>query len=311
MSIGERDMELNLAKQIEYFICRYSLFKEKQMHINDFIDPKTKEEVFDSFIQRLKNDIKMEFPLEDKEFIMYYIETISGKQHLFKFAKKIERTLNQPRFSDIEPTQVEDYPWCSLIVDVERQVFLISKNSQITSNITTLKNYIAKTISYAMKEHQVSLQLELMTNKNSFWETIAQNAGEIQFIELSLVSPNFLGQSYSTTKMLQEFRGELNNDSVVLRFINERGKLNVSSKSHFLRDILEYIANGCGSWKVKIESQRKAMTSEEQAVVYPLDVDIFTMTASQKEDIRIAFSHLDALETDNHKKGDMKNEDHG
>ena len=107
-----------------------------------------------------------------------------------------------------------------------------------------MKNSIAKVISSQLKKFQVSLQLELITNKNSFWDSVFHNTGEIRFVELTLISPNFLGQSYSTTKMLKEFRDELNNDSIVLKFTNSRGKLNISPKSHFLKDILEYIANG-------------------------------------------------------------------
>lgn len=297
-------MEMNESKKVDYFTCRFSLYKEEQVHINDILNPQTKEEVFNTFILKLKKEIRLELPVDQKQFIMYYFGTITEKRYLFKFAKKVERTLNHPSFSDIELTKVEDYPWCSIIVDVERQIFFINKNSQITSNVITLKNYIAKAISNQLKEFQVSLQLEVMTNTNSFWESVAQNIGEIQYVELTLISPNFLGQSYSTTKMLKEFKGEFNNDSVVLKFINNRGNLKISPQSHFLKDILAYIANGCGNWRMKLETQRSPVTSEDQAITYPLDADIFTLTASQKEDIQIAFAHLDALERANHKKGD-------
>lgn len=296
-------MDNRANKKVDYFTSRYSLFKEEQMHINDFYNPQTKEQVFNTFIYKLKNEKHVELSSGNNKFIMYYMDTISNERYLFKFAKKTERTLNQPRISDIESTLVNDYPWCLIIIDVKKQIFLISRNSQITSNITTLKNYIAKSISNQLKEFQISLQLEMMTDKAVFWESVKQNIGEIQYVELKLISPNFLGQSYSTTKMLQEFKGELNNDSVVLKFTNNRGKLEISPKSHFFKDILEYIANGCGSWKIKSKWQRRLMTSDDQAITYPLDADIFTLTASQKEDIQIAFAHLDAIEAFNHGEG--------
>lgn len=301
-------MEDKGSRKVDYFTARYSLFKENQMHINDILNPQTKEEIFKAFINKLIEEIRIEVPIGNDKFIIYYNGTISDTRYLFKFAKKTERTLNQPTVSDIELTRVEDYPWCLLIIDLEKQIFLISRNSQITSNISTLKNSIAKVISSQLKKFQVSLQLELITNKNSFWDSVFQNTGEIRFVELTLISPNFLGQSYSTTKMLKEFRDELNNDSIVLKFTNNRGKLNISPKSHFLKDILEYIANGCGSWKIKVNTQRKAIESEDQAITYPLDMDMFTLTETQKEDIRIAFAHLDALESYNHEK-DENNEE--
>lgn len=301
-------MDEKISKKIDYFTARYSLFKEDQVHLNDILHPQTKEEVFQSFINKLKKEIRIEIPIDKDKFIIYFNGIISNKRYLFKFAKKTERTLNQPTISDIELTQVEDYPWCLLVVDIEKQIFLISRNSQITSNITTLKNHIAKAISYQLKEYQVSLQLELVTNKNSFWESVLQNAGEIKFIELMLISPNFLGQSYSTTQMLKEFRKELNNDSVTMKFVNNRGKINISQNSHFFKDILEYIANGCGSWKIKTESQRKPIVSEDQAITYPLDIDMFTLTEMQKQEIQIAFARLDALENYNHKKDDSNEE---
>lgn len=191
-------MEDKGSRKVDYFTARYSLFKENQMHINDILNPQTKEEIFKAFISKLIEEIRIEVPIGNDKFIIYYNGTISDTRYLFKFAKKTERTLNQPTISDIELTMVEDYPWCLLIIDLEKQIFLISRNSQITSNISTLKNSIAKVISSQLKKFQVSLQLELITNKNSFWDSVFHNTGEIRFVELTLISPNFLGQSYST-----------------------------------------------------------------------------------------------------------------
>lgn len=140
-------MEDKGSRKVDYFTARYSLFKENQMHINDILNPQTKEEIFKAFISKLIEEIRIEVPIGNDKFIIYYNGTISDTRYLFKFAKKTERTLNQPTISDIELTMVEDYPWCLLIIDLEKQIFLISRNSQITSNISTLKNSIAKVIS--------------------------------------------------------------------------------------------------------------------------------------------------------------------
>lgn len=295
MSTGEN-------KTIEYFCCRYSLFKEEQIHINDILSPKTKEESFILFIRELEKRIKLELSCGKDSFILYFIGQISDMKYLLKFAKKVKRTINQPTGTDIEQMPLEDYPWCSIIVDIDQQRFLISKNNEITTDISTLKNHIAKAISKRLNEVQISLQLELLTDKKSFWESIHYNEGEIQYVELTLISPNYLGQSYSTTKMLKEMKGEINNDSVIMKFTNERGKLKVLPNNHFFTDMLEYIANGCGCWKIKSKSQRKVIKSEQQAIMYPLDKDIYTLTSSQKEDIRSAFAHLDSIEKENHKK---------
>lgn len=239
---------------------------------------------------------------------MYYSGTISENRHLLKFAKEIKRTLNEATLSDIKETQVPDYPWCLIIVDIKNQIFLISKNSQISSSITTQKNYIAKAISSLLNTYQVTLQLELMTNKNIFWELISQNSGDIRFVELKLISPNLLGQSYSTTNLLKELKQECNNDSLTWKFENSQGKLKIPFNSKFFKDLLEYISNGCGSWKIKTKSNQKPITSEDQAMEFPLDNDMFTLTASQKKDIQIVFARINALEYANHEEGDDNEE---
>lgn len=293
----------NTSKQVNYFTTRYSLYKEEQMHINDMLNPKTKEKVFSDFIDRLKEEKRIEIPVEGHFYVMYYRGMISPIRYLFKFAKEIKRTVNQANSSDIEETQIPDYPWCLIIVDIKNQIFLISKNSQISSNVTTQKNYIAKAISSLLDAYQVSLQLELMTNKNIFWESISQNSGDISFVELKLISPNLLGQSYSTTNLLKELKKECNNDSLTWKFENSKGKLNISFNSKFFKDLLEYISNGCGAWKIRTKSNHKLITSEDQAIEFPLDNDMYTLTASQKEDIQIVFAHINALENANHEEG--------
>lgn len=299
----------NASKQVNYFTTRYSLYKEEQMHINDILEPKTKEKIFYDFIDRLKEEKRIEIPMGKHFYVMYYRGTISPTRHLFKFAKEIKRTVNQANSSDIEETEISDYPWCLIIVDTKNQIFLISKNSQISSNIAVQKNYIAKAISSLLDTYHISLQLELMTNKNIFWESISQNSGDIRFVELKLISPNLLGQSYSTTNLLNELKKECNNDSMTWKFENSQGNLKVPFNSKFFKDLLEYISNGCGSWKIKTKSYQKPITSEEQAIEFPLDNDMYTLTASQKEDIQIVFSHINALESANHEKGDDHEKD--
>ena len=294
----------HIPKQTNYFTTRYSLFKEEQLHFDDILDPHTKEEIFDLFINRLKSEVRISIPFEDNTYVMYYSGQISENRHLLKFAKEIKRTINQATQSDIKETQVSDYPWCLIVVDTKNQIFLIQRNSQISSNINSHKNNIAKAISSILNDHHVSIQLELMTNKNVFWKSISQNSGDIRFVELKLISPNLLGQSYSTTKLLQDLKKECNNDSMTWRFENSRGNLKVPLESKFFKDLLEYISNGCGSWKIKTKSNRKPITSDDQALEVPLDTELFTLTASQIEDIRIAFSRIDSLETANHGEGE-------
>lgn len=294
----------NNVKKTNYVTSRYSLFKENQLNFNDVIHPITKEEVFDLFLGRLKKEKRIQIPVENHTYVMYYSGTISENRHLLKFAKEIKRKLNEATLSDIRETEVPDYPWCLIIVDVKNQIFLISKNSQISSSINTQKNFIAKAISSLLTEYQVSLQLELITNKNMFWESISGNSGNIRFVELSLISPNILGQSYSTTQLLNELKKECNNDSLTWRFENSQGKLKIPFNSNFFKDILEYISNGCGSWKIKTKSGAKPITSEDQAIEFPLDNDMFTLTASQKVDIQNIFTRINALENENHKWSD-------
>ena len=39
-------MEDKGSRKVDYFTARYSLFKENQMHINDILNPQTKEDVY-------------------------------------------------------------------------------------------------------------------------------------------------------------------------------------------------------------------------------------------------------------------------
>lgn len=86
-------MEDKGSRKVDYFTARYSLFKENQMHINDILNPQTKEEIFKAFINKLIEEIRIEVPIGNDKFIIYYNGTISDTRYLFKFAKMFLRFL--------------------------------------------------------------------------------------------------------------------------------------------------------------------------------------------------------------------------
>lgn len=286
-----------------YFIARYSLIREPQMTIDEILNNQTNPEIFMSWLNSIQKSTHITANLKGCEFKFYYSKAISENSYLLKFSKKTNELLNEASETDITPKQVDNYPFSYIIIDTTRQLFLIQKNSDISSSVITLKNHIANAISHFLIRNNITIKLELMTEKSKFWDTIKKYNGEISSVELYLISPNFLGQSYSSTKMMESFRESTNSESVKFTLNNEQGKLIVDQDNIFFKDGIEYIANGCGKWRIKVSGKGYSkITSDDSPLEETLDKEIWKLTAEQLESLGNLFKRIDYLENDNHKK---------
>ena len=284
-----------------YIVTRYFLNKDAQMHMDDMLMPKTKEQIFSEVLLQLKNEKYICGFIGTQQYRIYFSKTFSDTRLLLKFAKRKDITLNTATETDINKVNKDDYPFSYIIVDTNKQLFLIQKNKEISTNSQTLVNSVEKIFSSFLIKRSISLRLTPITKRGTFWDAVEKNMGKISSLEFEFLSPNYLGQSYKINELMKELKSETNTDSMKMAIKNEKGNLTILNKYHFFKDSLQYISNGGGKWKMKFLGGGN-ITSEEKPVEQTVDISIMQNNSDANDKLQEVFQNIDLIEGDNHEE---------
>lgn len=284
-----------------YIVARYFLDKDAQMHIDDILMPRTKEEIFLDFLLQLKNEKYICGRISDHQYRVYYSKTFSDTRLLLKFAKRKDIILNTATEFDINKINKDDYPFSYIIVDTDRQLFLIQKNKEISTNSETLINSIEKIFSSFLIKKDILLRLTPITKSVTFWNAVEENMGKISSLEFEFLSPNYLGQTYKINELMKELKNETNTNSMKMAIKNEKGNLTIFKKYPFFKNALKYISNGGGKWKMKFLGGGN-ITSEEKPVEQNVDISIIQNKPNANDKLQEIFHNIDLIEGDNHEE---------
>ena len=284
-----------------YIVARYFLDKDAQMHIDDILMPRTKEEIFLDFLLQLKNEKYICGRISDHQYRVYYSKTFSDTRLLLKFAQRKDIILNTATEFDINKINKDDYPFSYIIVDTDRQLFLIQKNKEISTNSETLINSIEKIFSSFLIKKDILLHLTPITKSVTFWNAVEENMGKISSLEFEFLSPNYLGQTYKINELMKELKNETNTNSMKMVIKNEKGNLTIFKKYPFFKNALKYISNGGGKWKMKFLGGGN-ITSEEKPVEQNVDISIIQNKPNANDKLQEIFHNIDLIEGDNHEE---------
>lgn len=284
-----------------YIVTRYFLDKDAQMHIDDYLAPKTKEDIFMELLTQLKVEKYLPGYIGSQQFRVYFSKSFSDTRLLLKFAKRKDIVINNATESDINKINRDDYPFSYIIVDTKSQLFLIQKNSELSSDVTVIVHSVEKIFSSFLTDKNIFLRLTPITESSSFWEAVDKNIGKISSVEFEFLSPNYLGQSYKIDQLMKELKAETNVDSMKMIMKNEKGNLTILDKYPFFKDALQYISNGGGKWKMGFFGGGKA-TSEEKPVEQYIDSSVTQDNTETNEKLQNVFHNITLIEGENHEE---------
>lgn len=292
-------MDNNYSTKSEYVVTRYSLIPNVQISIQQYLDNETKEEVL---LKWLKSFETKNCQSNGGKF-SFYCTKISENRYVLKFAKKTEKKINQATSDDIILKLVDDYPYSVILIDTETQIMLIQKNTKVCQDVKLLKNTIAKCITSFLKKKGIAMYIELLTKKNDFWKYVNENNKNIQSVEFTLISPNFLKSAKTAKEFVKSLKDEYNNDSVTIRLVNEEGNLAISEKQNFISDAVKYSSSGCGKWKIRSKNL-KPLKSEDVTITQNISQNILSLTAENLREIEYVFRKVNAIEQTNLVEGE-------
>lgn len=112
------------------------------------------------------------------------------------------------------------------------------------------------------------LNVNAVTERQSFWDAVEKYKGQITRAEFSYVTPNVLGIRSELNKRLKQYREQENAQQVTVTLLEPRGNLNLDTQE--VKDAVDYISEGGGTAKLKAgkevifdsEDTDKAVNSE-------------------------------------------------
>lgn len=201
-------------------------------------------------IKRLKGESNFPYKYnEESEVILYFYKEISEDIVILQFARKKDLKIRRPKEKGIEEGEEKDFPYVYIIVDLKTQVFLFEHDRSAFYATSASKNSFQKLINIYLREYNYTIEFEKILDKGEFWYHI-KKMDRINYVKLSLNSPNLFGGMFETNDFLKMLKDIYNNKKVELALINEDSTLeNINEED--LDDAIRYIENGGGNWSIK------------------------------------------------------------
>jgi len=243
-----------MPNNTEYLIFRYSIIKERQMHMYSKELPQIKGRVISFAVQKNNGDREFKRYGVDYSFIgFHYVQPRSytkfekDRYLIGKFAK-LKHTETGVRVpGDIVSKSQDDWVGSTTIIDTHTQHIFVQKNWRIGNTEQIEKALNAGVSKAILEEFNCKVFVKGQTKENIFWN-IVNESPFIYNLKLRMVSPNILETNKKAREALQDLQDIFKQDEIDVTLKNESGKLEIPI--HPVGDYIEYISEGEGSWKM-------------------------------------------------------------
>ncbi len=116
---------MNIEKQKDYFITRYSLIPDIQIDL-DTINGITKEDKFTDWLMTFSQEKRKEIDYRGINYTLY-CKKITDNCFFMSFAKELHDIIGKKTDTGIIDTQIENYKKCNILINVKNQWMVIEK----------------------------------------------------------------------------------------------------------------------------------------------------------------------------------------
>lgn len=237
------------------------LIQNSQMTIDEVssnLNFHEKQNLLRLIIIELKKEIKFLYEDDkDNELILYFHNQLDDDIVILQFARKKDLKIRRPKEKAIEEDKEDDFPYIYIIVDIKTQVFLFEHSTIAFNNTSTSKNFFRKLINEYLRKYNFTIEFDKILDEGEFWFYV-KKLEQINYVKLSLNSPNLFGGMFETNKLLKKLKEIHNNKKFEFALINEEDTLDNIVKEE-LDDSIRYIENGGGSWSIKGKTKQNTL----------------------------------------------------
>lgn len=254
--------------RINYY--RYFINETKQGKL--FKDEKTPDEIL---IEILKSDHVKKFEYR-KSVLGLRVIRQHEKYVYCKLGKrgKISRHLSPD--DNFRKESEENWPYVNVFIDTSRntngQVIAMEDKSSIFRNPLGILRVLSDRINEVFANNGYLLSVNSISSRNNFWTIVKENEGKIEELKFTYNVPNLFKVKDSLNKDLKEAEKNYNATETSITLKNPVGNLKIDDNDKLINESLDYISNGGGKYRLKIE--QKYYTDDTKTLNKSLNIEI-------------------------------------
>jgi len=260
-----KDEQATFAKYATFETFRYQLVVDKTMPINlhnGFETPEQvraeKNKIFEKLITNESfsfhsSNANINSKLLYQEGDMFYFK-ISARRiaHLYK--------------EDFTEDTIDNFP--NIIVAINNnpdvQKIAIQTSTSPFKDTETVRRFIMDSIDAKLKDHNLSIFIDPVFDKQDFWNFIRKYPKQITQLTFDLISPNLANISKDLTISLREAYEDTNTHRTKIEFnADTNSVLDIKEDSKFVGGIVNYSANGGGNIFARIQGKRNKINTSD------------------------------------------------
>lgn len=234
-----------------------------------------KNNLLREIIKKLKEEMNFSYSYsEKKEVILYFYKEITEDIVILQFARKKDLKIRRPKEQRIEEGKEKDFPYIYIIIDLKTQIFLFEHDTNAFYATLASKNSFQQLINMHLKKYNYTIEFEKILDEGKFWYHI-NKMNKINYVKLSLNSPNLFRGIFETNGLLKKLRDIYNNKKFEFALVNEDDTLKNITKED-LDDAIKYIENGGGNWSIKGRTkENKIIKKDSEKLIKKIIIDEF------------------------------------
>lgn len=240
---------------MRYYLLRMSLLQQERLPIRQVADALSPERHREEYLSYLFNN-RIDFEYRKKTFVYVPIGVEKvGYKHLQigRIGRLIDTTENAPSESGFEEISRVSWRAANVIIDISDHSDGQKIAFQYHPNVGKPVPIAVHLINHINKRNPDSgwfIEINVIKEKQSFWNVTQKYKGEITNAEFTYVTPNILGIRSKLNEELKNAREQHNAMSVTEALHNPKGNLDLTGDK--IKDAVNYISKGGGKSKLKV-----------------------------------------------------------
>ncbi|PRA46644.1 hypothetical protein [Brucella pituitosa] len=171
-----------------------------------------------------------------------------------RIGREIEVIENEPPHMGLKEIARKQWKACLVIIDPthhdDGQKLFIQENSGVGSGYGNFESLV-RTINAFSPPEPFSLELNKISNQESFWTYVARNKGKVTSVTLEVTMPNMFGGSSTFEEDARRLRDQENARRIRETIENEDG---LNPDTERMREAVSYATRGGGRVKAKAKN---------------------------------------------------------
>ncbi|WP_019026007.1 hypothetical protein [Colwellia piezophila] len=260
-------------KNVTFDLYRYQLLPVTQEVQPDLYRKILNTEQLKEQKNNLFHEILSNLPdLKNGSNILHQMVVLNkGDWFVFKLGVQKSVEIENENF---DKERINNWPHITVIINnrPDNQYIAISKNSKAFSSTSVVVNIISDSLKAHLNNMQLTMQVEVLFDKEEFWNIVHTNRGKITSVRFELISPNMANISKCLKVDLKQINIDTNSHKTCLEFNSaDDAALEIIDNNEVIDGLVEYASEGGGDIIFKVNGLKRSVHTQKTNRTIELD----------------------------------------